>query len=101
MTKIFDDGNMWIESHQIVATSIGIGGTKTTDVTLDKPGRYVGASGYSKGNTSNNVGGIQIANTDNTQLTYGQAVSAIRIRTFNASGASNVIEQWLMVFLKK
>ena len=96
--KIFDNADLWIESHILARTSVVT--VLVQDVTLDKPGRFVGGSVSLDGGTI--VDGrtmVIFRNTDDSELTYGQAVTAIR--TEIGVNAPRELGIKLIVLLKK
>jgi len=98
-----DGGNFWIETFVVARAAIGAGITDT-ELTLERPGLFLGCSialdtaetevVMNRCHTS-----LQVGSTDNS-LTYGLEIGSIRLRRSNTSGTVT-FGAYVLVFMRK
>lgn len=108
MTKIFDDGNMWIETIAVtVSINNGAGQVTGALVDLDKPGLFVGGSLTCTSMLDNDntqaVSVIELRGLPTGTLGYGIFVNQVRIRVNKQAGTAGAttINAVAVIFLKK
>jgi len=109
MTIIQDEGTWHLESHLVIfASPLAAGDQEILDVTLDRPGSYLGQA--ATGRTSDDAFDLQVVpdvrHRDNSALVVGDrvdnsATDGIEIRVSNpgASNASNPVVT-LMIWIR-
>jgi len=105
LTIIFELGNeFWIEVFETVATAVTAGGNDVQDFTLTKAGFFLGVSASMNinANTAPNIAPMahEIANVDDSNLSIGQAITAIRTRTVNDGLASRTIKLSIILLMR-
>jgi len=101
MTKIFDNGDLWIEFVQGATLTVGAAGTYTSNVNLSKPGRFVGGGGFVAASTVHlNFGGIRILQTNGLQILYGNSIGAVRLQCLNVGGAQDLTLNAIIILKK-
>lgn len=101
--RIFDNGDMWIETHIIPRAAIPNGTTQIV-IVLDKPGRFVGASVCIDSSETaaivDNCDTIIVADAL-TELTYGESITQMRVLLQNSAGGAVTFGAKLLLFMKK
>ncbi len=98
MTIIFTNVDFHIEFFELPLQAVGAGGEYNQLATLDKAGRFIGASAYLAGVSSDNdVSGVRILNQSTALLTYGQAITGVRVlaRSVNAQNLTYHVMIWI------
>jgi len=104
MTLIFTNSDFWIESFNVARALIAVGATTTINLTLTRPGKFVGCAI----STDGNITAIEAANveclttrTDNNELVYGDQLTQIRGVRTNNHVAGVTFGFHLIVFMRK
>jgi len=104
MTKVFDVGDFWIETFNFDRVNL-INASQTDDVTLDKPGRIVGISASIDSDETPPADARNLSvlckQTDDSEISYGDALTQLRIYRANSSGMATDVGAHIIVFLKK
>lgn len=100
MTIIFDDGDFHIESHNVARTTIATNNNLDFDITLNKPGRFVGASACYD-SSSNLIHGVNFKTQADAEILYGDAISTCRASIRNVSGGNQELGMHVIIFLRK
>jgi len=98
-------GNYWIESIAVARASVGSTSTLDTDITLSRPGVFLGCSVSLDSALSNdemdriscslqNGGG-------NNALTVGLEITQVRLRRYNDQGNANIFGAYILVYMRK
>jgi len=101
MTVIVDMGDYWIESILITRAARGFP-VDAVDITLTKPGRFVGGAVTADADAAGIVDGrfvMTMCQTNNALLAYGTAISQVRI--IFAGNADRVIGAHILIFLRR
>jgi len=98
-------GNYWIESFAVARASVGAAATVDTDITLERPGVFLGGSvsldsallfsDVDQTNLSLQVGG------SNNALTIGAEITQVRLRRYNGSAGALIFGAYILVFMRK
>ena len=103
MTTIFDNGNFWIESVQVVARNVAAGAVDIDDRNFEKGGHIVGVSAVidlASGSAPNiNDAQITVTKLDSSSIVYGDEMTGIRIRSANNTGAQLFFGAHIIIFL--
>jgi len=97
-------GDFWIETFQVARSSLAGTSNVPTNFNLDKPGRFVGGctsiDAFLAVASSDDVVAF-LTNTDDSELVYGDAITAIRMNLYNSAGAARVFGARVCIFVKK
>jgi len=102
MPKIYDLGEFWIESFVIARAAIAQG-LVDSDQTLSRAGFFVGASMVLDGDLSEAERldvGLQISDTADTELTYGEEITQVRIKLSNNNAGARTFGAKVIIFLR-
>ena len=100
LTIIFTTSEFWIDSITIARQNVNAGAENQVALTLKKGGRIVGISAVK--DTTNGVPSVTIGvrNGDNTEITYGQASTALEVFLRN-DGVGNVpVGAHVLIYLR-
>jgi len=105
MTIIFQKGsNFWIESHDIVIQAVLANSFVNVDVTLNRPGAYLGSLSSKIIQSADpaliNVLDTMVLNVAGLRLNFGDNVTQVRVRLSNNSGSALNEGASLIVFLR-
>jgi len=96
-------GNYWIESFVVARAAIGSGVTNT-ELTLERPGVFLGCSLAMDTSETETVmqnihQSLQIGGTNNS-LTFGLEITSVRLRRSNTSGTVSFGAN-VLIYMKK
>jgi len=89
MTIVFTNSEIHIEHHRVPGTSVAFGTAVNSDVTLDKPGRFVAGQICMANLTTTDRVNVRLVSTSGISLLHGQAITQVRAHFFNFDGAVN------------
>jgi len=103
MVVVAQGNNWWIESFTVTRLSVANGAQQGTTHTLERSGVFLGGSTTLDHAAAATVGSVSTAlrNTDNTQLSIGENLTAIQSIMSNDSGGALTIGVIVIVFLRK
>jgi len=104
MVIVAQGNGWWIESFVVTPAAVADQAARTTTHTLERAGVYLGSTTSIDHTTSapSSAGLTMIVRaTGGEQLTIGQNIEALNSLILNDSGASSVIGETIMVFLRK
>lgn len=105
MTVIFTTSDFWIESFDIVRTTVAPGAQRVSVLSIDKSGRFVG--GAITGDADGGIIFYQIRHVDNSFIAYGDVVNnsggstGIEAIGFNNDGVNREVGIHVILFIRK
>lgn len=104
MTKIFDKGDFWIETVILAPANVPAGTVLNIDTVLNRPGRFVGGAvslQFAGLVALSNLMTAILRNSAGAVLSYGDAMTVIRISLFNNDVADRSLGATAIIFMKK
>jgi len=101
MTIIFQSGNFWIESFQILQASLGATSTRTTNEDLERSGTFLGCSVQLTGaDAANRCTSTYGSQSGGAQIIVGTVVNDIRIFIRNDTAGALTIGATVLIFMR-
>jgi len=104
MTVIFESAEFHIESIIIPRQVVPGNSQVNVDTTLERPGRFLGASLAIDSNIVETIGeqfSVFISDTSDNEINYGDAISVIRVVLGKTGAAGVTVGIKLIVYIRK
>lgn len=99
MTEIYRANGLSIQVYNVTRADLVNASNRTIDQTLVRAGAYLGCSATLDTVNTFVAGLIRVCNTDDSELTYGQALTTLRIVIRNSTGSNQFVGAKVIVFM--
>jgi len=104
MTLIAQGNNWWIESFTVARASIATVTIRETTHPLERAGVFLGANATMDHDLAigeANAINLCIRNTNDSELTIGQNITALESVVSNAEGGARIVGEHVLIFMRK